>query len=100
MRRYLIAALLAAGPSFAGDLVATEGKDSVRLTQEPCPVPVLKVLPEGVRGFFRKAVVLFEGKSWIACWAPRTDGTVHLVYSDGDSGLVPMDLFTEDRDGV
>lgn len=100
MRKLMIAAILAAGPAFAGDLVATQGRDSVRLTQEPCHPAVLRVIPQGERGYYRKAVVLFEGKSWVACWAPLGDQKemVHLWYSDADQGLIPRDQFREEPD--
>lgn len=100
MRKFALIAALAAGSAMAGDLVTSQGRDSVRLTQEPCHPSVLRVIPQGERGYYRKAVVYFEGKSWIACWAPMGDQKefVHLWYSDADQGLIPREMFKEESD--
>jgi hypothetical protein len=76
--------------------VARSGKDTVRITDAPCPQQVLKQLPEGTRGYFRAAFAVVEGKSYAACWAPRNDGTVVLIYPDGDMGLIPLADFNTD----
>jgi hypothetical protein len=96
----ILAALLAVAtpPAISGDLLTTSGADSVRLTQEPCPVSVLQVLPQGSRGHYRKALVVFEGKDYIACHATLGTGMVHVVYDDGDQGLIPVGMFKEEPD--
>lgn len=100
MRSTVIAALLAASFSAsATDMVARLGKDSVRLTEEPCPVEVIQHVPQGQRGFFRRAFVQINGHEWSACFAARPDGVVIVVYSDGDVGQIPMQIFKQD-DGV
>lgn len=94
MRTLLLAALLAAGSCYASDYVAKIDKDnSIRLTEEPCPVEVIQHIPQGSRGFFQRAYAVLNGKQWAACWATRTDGNVLMVYSDGDQGLVPLGAF-------
>jgi hypothetical protein len=87
-----------APPSIAGDLVTRNGGDSVRLTQEACPVNVLQLLPQGTRGHYRKALVVFEGKEHIACFAVLGNGMVHLAYNDGDQGLIPVGAFRQEPD--
>lgn len=97
----LIAALClsaVAPPSIAGDMLASQNGDTVRLTQKPCQPSVLRVIPEGMRGPFRAALVLFQGAKYHACWAVRTDGMVLVVYADGDQGLIPISMFTMEPD--
>lgn len=92
-----IVAALAAGLALsasAQEMLARQGADSIRLTQGSCSDGVLRHLEQGTRGYFRKALVVFEGKEYIACWAARSDGMVVLRYSDGDGGLVPATMFS------
>lgn len=100
MRAYAfaLAVLLAAvaPPSVAGELVARLGGDTARLTEKPCPVDVLKIIPEGSRGFFRQALMTVNAKQYVACWALRPDGMVMVVYTDGDMGLIPASAFKPD----
>lgn len=95
MKRILFCAALlcAAGLASADELVARNGKDSVRITEQPCAEPVLGLIPPNVREHFRAAFASIEGKQYAACWALRPDGMVHLVYSDSDQGLVPASQF-------
>jgi hypothetical protein len=95
MRKFIAA--LAAGLALsasAQEMLATQGGDSIRLQQGPCSEGVLRHLEQGTRGYFRKALVVYEGKEYVACWAVRGDGMVVLRYSDGDGGLVPVTMFS------
>jgi hypothetical protein len=87
-----------APPSIAGDRTARNGSDSVRLTQDACPVSILQVLPQGSRGHYRKALVVIDGQEHIACHALLANGLVHLIYGDGDQGAVPNDQFRAEPD--
>lgn len=97
MKRYLafLFALLAL-PALADDLVATNGRDSVRLTQGACHAEVLPLLaiafPQ-VADRFRAATAQVEGSGYTACWLMRPDGKVLLIYPDGDTGLIPWSDF-------
>ncbi len=84
--------------ALAGDMVATQDGDSLRLMQQPCPPAVLRHLPEGTRGYFRKALAMVGGREYVGCFAVRVDGLVLVVYEDGDSGLVPVVRFTMEPD--
>jgi hypothetical protein len=86
MRSYFIAALVAA--SFAASAqVASNGKDWVRLSKEPC---TRVNAPDKAE---RKAASAFvDGKPYFACWRPL-NGQIHLVYEDGDQGLIPLHDF-------
>lgn len=86
------ALLMHSGPVLAGDLVARQGDDSVRLTDQPCPIVgvIVERVPAGARGFLRLARAHFQGQDFTACWL-QGDGLVFLLYEDGDQGVIPMD---------
>ncbi len=88
----LVAALaaFAAAPTFAQELVARQGNDSVRLSDAACQSElVLARVEPGSKGEYRAASAMFQGQSFVACW--RVLGSVaHLVYEDGDQGIIPM----------
>lgn len=94
MRPILAILLLLAAPVFAQDLVAKNGSDSVRITDQPCPVEVLKHIEQGSRGYFRAALAIVGGKTFEACWA-ESNGTAFIQYADGDRGMIPMAAFTD-----
>lgn len=82
-------AALAAAPSFAQELVARQGDDSVRLSDSQCTSqPVLNRLEPGTSGQFRAASAVFQGKKFQACWR-MVGNAAYLVYEDGDQGLIP-----------
>jgi hypothetical protein len=94
MKRYLCAALLCASLSYAAP-VARQGADAVQLLETPGPeaVPVDSVL----RDQYQAAVATISGKLYAACWlAVPARGFVHLVYADGDMGMVPFRDFKEE----
>jgi len=71
------------------DMVATNGRDSVRLTQHPCPPAILALIPPELHAKVKAAVATVDGKDYAACWLARS-GAVALQYADGDQGIVPM----------
>lgn len=80
-------------PAPAGDdLVASQGTDSVRLTQKPCPAGLLAMIPQELHSKVRAASAFIEGRAHAACWI-AANGQVILQYDDGDSGVVPMREF-------
>lgn len=87
----LVAALLAA-PAFAGDMIARQGSDSVRLTEAPCLPAVLARIAPQVQADYRAAVAQLGGQTYTACWR-RTGGMAHLVYEDGDQGMISWSSF-------
>jgi hypothetical protein len=82
-------AALAAAPSFAQELVARQGDDSVRLSDAACKSElVLSRLDPSAAGEYKSASAVFQGQRFTACW--RMMGNVaHLVYEDGDQGIIP-----------
>jgi len=88
----LFAALTMASP-MAGELMSQSGDNSIRLTDQACTSePVLNQHQPTVQSQFRAAFVVFEGNRFMACWRP-TPGGAHLLYEDGDQGLVPLSGF-------
>ena len=90
----LCAAALLAAPAIADEVVASNGDDSVRLSDAQCSNPkVLEQIEPSMRSRVRDATAVIQGQSFRACWAVM-DGTVaHLVYEDGDQGIVPLTEF-------
>ena len=86
----LVCAALAAAPVFADDLIARNGNDSVRLGEAPCTSElVLSRLQPQVQGQYKAASAVVDGQTFVACW--RVVGSsAHLLYEDGDQGIIPM----------
>jgi hypothetical protein len=98
MKRVLIIAALAAssaaaGSAHAASMVATNGKDTVRLYQAPCAPNVLVHIPVDHQAVFQQASATVDGKEWGACWTLRPDGMVLVIYSDGDGGIISASQF-------
>lgn len=87
------AAALAAAPALADELVASNGQDSVRLSDKPCSSQeVLKQLTPRFRQQMKDASAVVDGQPFRACWI--LDGeSAHLLYEDGDQGLIPLSDF-------
>lgn len=79
----------AAAPAFSQDLIARQGDDSVRLSEDACKSElVLARLEPGMHGQFRAASAVFQGQRFQACWR-MMGGAAYLVYEDGDQGVIP-----------
>lgn len=89
----LCAAALVAAPALADELVASNGNDSVRLSNGPCTSQaVLNQLKPQFREAMHDATALVDGQSFKACWTVHGDAA-HLLYEDGDQGLIPLTDF-------
>lgn len=89
MRALILAALVAASPAFA-DLEARQGSDRVRFMESACTdETVLARIEPTARKEYRAAAAHFQGQDYAACWRP-SGNVMHLVYADGDQGIVPM----------
>ena len=87
----LCAALVVGTPAFADDLVARHGSDTIRLADGPCEVEqVLELVPVQLRSEFHAASAVLQGRNFSGCWRVMGD-TAHLLYEDGDQGLIPLD---------
>ncbi|RYY80827.1 MAG: hypothetical protein EOO24_43110 [Comamonadaceae bacterium] len=85
-----IAAAAAAAPAFSQELVARQGSDSVRLSDAACQSELILARVEpGSHEQYRAATAEFQGQNFVACWR-AAGGVAHLVYEDGDQGLIPL----------
>jgi hypothetical protein len=86
----LCAAVLAAAPAFADELVASNGNDSVRLSDAPCQnQQVLGQLEPKYHKEFKAATAQLKGETFNACWHVLGQSAL-LLYEDGDQGLIPL----------
>jgi hypothetical protein len=87
------AALLAAAPAFAEEVVASNGADSVRLSDSQCSSKkIMEQVEPAVGQQLKDANANISGQTFKACWV--VEGQVaHLVYEDGDEGMVPLTEF-------
>ncbi len=92
---FLCAALLAATPAMANELVANNGSDSIRLMDaERTNETVIKHLDPGTRSEFRAATAVLQGQYFMACWR-ALPSAAHLGYEDGDQGILPASTLTQ-----
>jgi hypothetical protein len=90
IRLAILCSAFAAAPVFANDLVARQGSDVIRLVNAACTSEeVLSRVAPQMRSQFRAAQATVDGQTYTACWR-ITPGAAHLVYEDGDQGLVPL----------
>jgi len=93
----LCAAALVAAPALADELVASNGTDSVRLSDKPCSSEqVLKRLTPRFREVMRDATATVGGQMYRACWITNGDAA-HLLYEDGDQGIIPLADFKQPK---
>jgi|SRR3954463_7861959 len=82
-------ATFAAVPCMAQDLIARQGDDSVRLSEESCKSElVLSRLEPGMGEHFHAASAVFQGQRFNACWR-MMGNAAYLIYEDGDQGVIP-----------
>ena len=93
----LCAAALVPAPVLADELVASNGQDSVRLSDQPCSSEqVLQQLTPKFREVMKDASAVVGGQQFRACWI--VDGeSAHLLYEDGDQGLIPLADFRQPK---
>jgi hypothetical protein len=86
----LIVALVAALPAAANEVSAFNGLDVVTITEKPCTnEAVLARLSSRLRPLVRAAAAVVDGQKYEACWMVDGD-SAHLLYEDGDQGLIPL----------
>ncbi len=79
----------------AGELVAYDGTDTIRLVEGPCTSQtVLSHVDASIQSEFRAAAVVLKGQKYEACWRPLPTAA-HLVYEDGDQGIVPVSMLNQ-----
>jgi hypothetical protein len=96
MRKLLCAALLCAASIAHADLVAKQGDDWVSVFPGKCEnAAVLELIAPPMRDEYHPAKAKFGGQDYAPCWR-RVGDQLHLVYEDGDQGLIPVTDFKQD----
>jgi hypothetical protein len=87
---------LVALPARADVLITSNGQDSVRLYDTPCVnLAVLAHIHARYHDQMLRADAIVGGKPFDACWIVDGD-SAHLMYEDGDQGLIPLTDFKPD----
>lgn len=84
-----VALALASCSASAQTLIARQGDDSVRLSDQPCVSELVlgRLDPDAAKNY-RAAAAVFQGQRYQACWR-LVGNAAHLVYEDGDQGIIP-----------
>ena len=97
MRKLLVVLLLIASPALADELIASNGADVVRLSDKPCSSEaVLSRVTPRFHQIMRDATALVAGAEYRACWVVNGE-SAHLLYEDGDQGIIPLSDFKLDN---
>lgn len=74
---------------------ADDGRgDYVRLFDQPCANDkVLALLKPDQRKYMRAGETMLSGKLHGNCWLFLPNGAVGILYEDGETGMVPAQLF-------
>lgn len=88
------ALILFAVSAFGADVMSlTAGDNTLTLQDTPCNKATAKRLkPEHVAKF-RNATDKTAGPTLNACWIITQNGTIFVVYEDGDGGEIPLSMF-------
>jgi hypothetical protein len=85
----LLILLAAASFTVHADEIARQGEDWVRFTEKPCTNATILANPLVVApDKWRDASTFLFGQHYAACWQD-IGYAKHLVYEDGDQGLIP-----------
>jgi hypothetical protein len=92
----LLCAALVSMPALSQNLVARQGEDTIRLGDAPCSdESVLNNVPPQFREEFMSASAVVQGHAFAACWR-KAGSAAHLVYEDGDQGILPLSDLKEE----
>lgn len=87
----VLCAAMVGASGMATELVSYQGKNVIHLADGACTSEtVLKRLGPEMQGQFMAASAELDGESFKACWRATPVGA-HLIYEDGDQGLVPLE---------
>lgn len=97
MRPFIIAAMLAAGPAFAGDLVyqGMRNGSELRLLETPCSHgETLGHLKPEFRAAFKNIRAKVRGQIVYGCWIEEDD-EAYVIMEDGSDGRFPLANFQD-----
>lgn len=93
--KYLFVLLVAAPLSAGADEIARHERDWVRFTHKPCVHETIVGLLGPRVDTYREATAFLGGQTYAACWSEMGE-LRHLVYEDGDQGVVPESAIQTD----
>jgi len=98
MRALILVLLLVAFPAAAGEFVARQGDNEVRVFDAPCVhAGTIGYIPQAARASFKKATGRIDRQMFYGCWRSVGDGNlVHIVWEDGDQDVLPVSQFKPD----
>jgi hypothetical protein len=83
--------LLLAPLALAGERVVRQGADEVRVFDSPCvSAETIGRIPEKDREGWNKVQGRFNGQRYFGCWRPLGDSAIHILWDDGDQGVIPL----------
>ena len=89
--------LLSLSPAKAGGdkvLLFQNDQLTIRLFDKPCTAPeVLAQLRPDFHAQYRRADVVFQGKSYKACYFDQSDGSIFILDETGDQGAASIGDF-------
>lgn len=95
MRSLILAAALLAAPAYA-DLLASNGRDWLRLTQAArTNQTILPMIREEHRASFKAGRAEAMGKAYQACWVDTMEGAYVVFFDDGEIVALPVAAFVE-----
>lgn len=77
----------------------SSGHDSVTIDKDKaCTVnAVLESVPSKFHHVLYEAIAYVDGRTFPACWFQEEEAA-HLLYEDGDQGLIPLSRFKSAKD--
>lgn len=91
----VVSALLISGcaTKSAATMTLRQGNNTLTLTSAECSPVVANLLKPEVAAKFRHAVAVVGVQQFSACWIMHDDANVYVHFEDGDSALLPLNLF-------
>ena len=94
-----LAIMLSCLTAQATDMVARQGLNSIRLTQNACNDVVKQHISVEHQADSKGGYAVIEGQSYLLCWKIFENALVAIVFDDGDFLQVPVVAF-EAEEGV
>jgi hypothetical protein len=93
MRVLALILLFLAPMALAGQRVASEGDDEVRIFDTPCvSMETIARIPEANREGWGKVQGRVQGQRFFGCWRALGEA-IYILWEDGDQGIMPLQEF-------
>ena len=73
--------------------VSTDGSVRIVINKEPCAPSILERIDPKYHALFSNATVIIKSKAMAACWAVGPDGMVNIIADNGETGVLPPEVF-------